>query len=61
VQIIELEDGEFTSLQVIGMRDLDVAFANRPLIFLNACDVGPYRAIVDPASEDLQGVHRSWR
>jgi CHAT domain-containing protein len=40
VQVIELESGQLSSLQVSGMDDLRAAFSSKPLIFLNACEVG---------------------
>ncbi len=40
IQIIHLEEGQWTSLQVLGMDDLAKAFRSRPLVFLNACEIG---------------------
>jgi hypothetical protein len=47
VQVIYLEDKKLTSLQVKGMDELEDAFKRRPLLFLNACEVGrPVPALV---------------
>jgi hypothetical protein len=40
VQAIELKGGQLTSLQIDGMDELRQAFSNRPLVFLNACEIG---------------------
>ena len=40
IQVIELESGQLTSLQLTGMDDLQPAFQGRPLVFLNACEIG---------------------
>src|SRR5207245_1202555 len=40
IQVIYLENDKLTSLQVVGMDELQEAFSSRPLVFLNACEVG---------------------
>jgi curved DNA-binding protein CbpA len=40
VQAIYLEDSQLSSLQVAGMEALEKAFRTRPLVFLNACEIG---------------------
>jgi len=47
LQIIKLESGKLTSVQLDGMDQLREAFSTHPLVFLNACEIGrPTPALV---------------